>query len=264
MGNFANWKKIILFGVIGAVGCLIGGLLGELFLGWAQPQQRDGNNAGGLIFNADLSARLQREHAQSGDVQISLMWNNQNDLDLHVIDPAGEAIFFKRRKSSSGGELDVDMNADPRKGLSNQPVENVYWPSGGAPNGNYKVYVNYYLNHGAPDPTDFIVGVSVGWHGKHCWDRTRRQGIHWVHLVQGKTATNLRIYGRALCAAEIHYILVHGTHHRPVDRLARSGAILCLGRWPESLSAAAAAVASPKHHDTSRGFGSRLRRRRNR
>jgi hypothetical protein len=157
-----DWKKIILFGVIGAVGCLIGGLLGELFLARAQPQQRDGGSAGGLIFNADLNSRLQREHAQSGDVQISLMWNNQNDLDLHVIDPTGEQIFFKRRKSSSGGELDVDMNADPRKGLSDQPVENVYWPAGGAPLGNYKVYVNYYKNHGAPDPTDFIVGVLVG------------------------------------------------------------------------------------------------------
>jgi hypothetical protein len=162
MGKFANWKKIILFGVIGAIGCLIGGLLGELFLGWAQQHQTDATNAGGLIFNADLSARLKREHAQSGDVQISLMWNNRNDLDLHVIDPNGEAIFYKHRKARSGGELDVDMNADPRRGLSDQPVENVYWPAGAAPTGNYKVFVNYYSSHGAPDPTDFIVGVSVG------------------------------------------------------------------------------------------------------
>ena len=33
---------------------------------------------------SELRARLDREGAQSSDVQISLMWNNYNDLDLHL------------------------------------------------------------------------------------------------------------------------------------------------------------------------------------
>ena len=38
---------------------------------------------------SELRARLEREGAQSSDVQISLMWNNYNDLDLHVVCPSG-------------------------------------------------------------------------------------------------------------------------------------------------------------------------------
>jgi hypothetical protein len=161
MNSFSEWRKILLFGVIGAVGCLAGSLFGEAFLAAAKPE-RQGGGAGGLIFNPELTERLKREGARSGDVQVSLMWSNRNDLDLHVVDPAGEEISFKSKRSRSGGWLDVDMNANPRRGLSSQPVENVFWPAGGAPLGSYRIFVNHYGNHGGRDPTDFIVGVLVG------------------------------------------------------------------------------------------------------
>jgi hypothetical protein len=86
-----------------------------------------------LIFSPDLVSRLQREGAKTGDIQIALIWNNYNDLDLHSIDPAGEEIYFGHKRASSGGELDVDMNAGGP--ISDQPVENIYWPPGGAPLG---------------------------------------------------------------------------------------------------------------------------------
>lgn len=161
MNKFNEWKKIILFGVIGAFGCLVGSGLGEGFLKWAQPDQLGDGITGGLMFNADFNARLQAANAQTGDVQISLMWNNRNDLDLHVVDPGGEQISYLRRRSKSGGELDVDANRAGGQ-LTEQPVENIYWRAEGAPLGNYKVFVNHYANHGAPDPTDFIVGILVG------------------------------------------------------------------------------------------------------
>ena len=113
------------------------------------------------MFNADFNARLQAANAQTGDVQISLMWNNRNDLDLHVVDPGGEQISYLRRRSKSGGELDVDANRAGGQ-LTEQPVENIYWRAEGAPLGNYKVFVNHYANHGAPDPTDFIIAILVG------------------------------------------------------------------------------------------------------
>ena len=92
-----------------------------------------------------LSSRLKREGAKTGAVQISLMWNNYNDLDLHCIDPNGEEIYFSRKHSLSGGELDVDMNAG---GVSSiEPVENIFWREGGAPTGTYKVFVNHYLTN---------------------------------------------------------------------------------------------------------------------
>lgn len=111
---------------------------------------------------SELRARLEREGAQSSDVQISLMWNNYNDLDLHVVCPSGERIHGGNKKSACGGELDVDANvrAETRK-----PIENVFWEEGKAPAGRYQVYVHYYKKHKkrrSKDPTKFQVIVNEG------------------------------------------------------------------------------------------------------
>ncbi len=111
----------------------------------------------------EFAERLAREGAKTGDVQISLIWNNYNDLDLHVVCPSGERIFFDNRNSKCGGELDVDMNVKP---ASRKPVENIYWPEGKAPRGTYKVYIHHYAKHNKgfrsnKDPTEFRLLVDM-------------------------------------------------------------------------------------------------------
>ena len=91
----------------------------------------------------EIEDRVEREGGDSGVVQISLAWDDYNDLDLHVFCPSGERIYFNNRKSECGGELDVDMNVRP---VSAQPVENVVWRSN-APLGSYKVGVHFYKHH---------------------------------------------------------------------------------------------------------------------
>ncbi|MBA7542055.1 hypothetical protein ES705_34371 [subsurface metagenome] len=91
-----------------------------------------------------MSSRLAGSGAKTGDVRISLMWNNRNDLDLHVVAPSREEIYHGRRNSRCGGELDVDMNAS---GETMKPVENIYWPKGRAPKGLYRVFVRNYAYH---------------------------------------------------------------------------------------------------------------------
>ena len=112
----------------------------------------------------DINVRLQREGAKTGSVQISLSWDNYNDMDLHCIDPNGEEIFYSNKTSSTGGELDVDMNVN--YGQSLEPVENIYWSEGNAPTGVYTVYVKYFKKHGCndycPDITNFRVRVKNG------------------------------------------------------------------------------------------------------
>ncbi|MBV8160972.1 MAG: hypothetical protein JO265_08625 [Acidimicrobiia bacterium] len=84
----------------------------------------------------------------TGDVQITLLWADGNDLDLHVIDPSGFEIYFANPKSPSGGTLDHDDTAGCT--TTGTHVENVFWPAGGAPPGRYRVFVENYSSCGAP------------------------------------------------------------------------------------------------------------------
>ena len=111
------------------------------------------------LFSADLAARLEEHKAKTGEVQASLIWNNYNDLDLHIVDPLGKRIFWNHKRASWGGELDVDMNAGGRE--SREPVENIYFPQGRAPDGLYRVYVHYYAMHDDVNEMPFRCEVMV-------------------------------------------------------------------------------------------------------
>ena len=109
---------------------------------------------------SELQQRLEREGARSGDVQVSLMWNNYNDLDLHVVCPSTERIHGGNKLSACGGELDVDANVRPE---TKKPIENVVWDDNTAQPGDYQVYVHHYKKHNkrrAKDPTKFQVIVN--------------------------------------------------------------------------------------------------------
>jgi hypothetical protein len=155
--------KPLFFGLLGAIGCALGWLLGEPILLTIRPSEEQiasGEASAVMVFNPEFTQRLKREGAKSGDIQISLIWNNINDLDLHCVDPRGEEIYFGNKRSRSRGVLDVDMNVSPPR--SNEPVENIYWPSGRAPSGKYMISVHHYENHGAPDPSQFKVALKAG------------------------------------------------------------------------------------------------------
>ena len=96
----------------------------------------------------------------TGDVQLTLTWESTNDLDLWVTDPAGESIFFDHPSADSGGQLDVDANADCQD-LTTHPVENIFWPTGDAPLGKYLVEVQYYKQCENPAPIDFHIRMLV-------------------------------------------------------------------------------------------------------
>jgi hypothetical protein len=135
---------------------------------------------------AALAQRLDEARAKTGDIQFSLFWGNRNDLDLHCIDPAGEEIFYSHKKSQATvGELDVDRNASAP--FTDRPVENIYWPAGGAPPGVYQVFVVHYNRHGGRDPTPFTVRTVVA--GKtnffhQAVSYTGRRELHRICSIQ--------------------------------------------------------------------------------
>ena len=147
----------------------------------AKLQEEMESRAAAEAAMAELQARLEREGAMTGDVQISLMWENYNDLDLHVVCPSGERIHGGNKKSECNGELDVDANVRPE---TKKPVENVVWPGVTAPPGNYQVYVHHYKKHRkrrTKDPTGFqIIVNNVGDYREYHGDLTHGDPIRLV------------------------------------------------------------------------------------
>jgi hypothetical protein len=116
---------------------------------------------------ANIDAEIEDRVIKAGglyagvDVRASLLWNNGNDLDLHVMTPAGEHIFYGAKRASCGGWLDVDMNAGGAH--TTKPVENVRWAKGTARPGRYRVWVrNYAFHESKREPTPFKVELEVG------------------------------------------------------------------------------------------------------
>jgi hypothetical protein len=114
---------------------------------------------------ADIDAEIRQRVTAAGgrydnvDVRASLIWNDRNDLDLHVVPPSGEEIFYGHKKSACGGWLDVDMNV---QGETTKPVENVRWSRGEAPKGRYKVYVhNFRFHEQSHTPSKYRAEIEV-------------------------------------------------------------------------------------------------------
>jgi len=140
---------------------------------------------------ADIDAEMEKRVKEAGgmydadevDIRVSALWNNRNDLDLHLVDPCGHHIFYathcKRNRHSPapcGGFLDVDMNVQGYRTdefNTDKPVENIRWPRGMAPKGHYKVYVqNYGFHERSHKGTEFRVEIQIGDEIKHFEGRT--------------------------------------------------------------------------------------------
>jgi len=94
-----------------------------------------------------------------GDVKVTLSFEPTHDLDLHVFEPSGVEISYRRKSSPSGGRLDLDSGSNCTPSRSN--AENIFWPAGAAPVGEYRVTVENFeeCTRGA---IDFSVRVENG------------------------------------------------------------------------------------------------------
>ena len=76
----------------------------------------------------------------TGELQVSVSWDADSDVDLHVVDPDGDEVFFAHSAVASGGELDLDSNA--ACDIDHINNENITWTA--APRGQYIVRLDYY------------------------------------------------------------------------------------------------------------------------
>lgn len=88
------------------------------------------NNNFAWVYNGSVADSIKEKVKKAGGnvngfMRCSLHWFNYDDLDLHVTEPDGNEIYFGDKRGSSGGTLDVDMNAG--EGTSRDAVENIIW-----------------------------------------------------------------------------------------------------------------------------------------
>lgn len=109
-----------------------------------------------IITNKEISEPVYfNASMENADITIRLDWHKlsgNTDIDLHVVDPFGEEIYYEHMRSASGGWLDRDDVVGPGP-------EHIRWTN--APAGTYKIYVVYYYSEtGAV--TNYTVTVNAG------------------------------------------------------------------------------------------------------
>ncbi len=106
----------------------------------------------------------QRVKAAGGNVtgllRVSLAWESDCDLDLHIVEPGGYEIAFQNRgrKSPTGGLQDVDANVGGR--TMEHPVENITWALPPTKDGRYHVFVHNYSNRHPANRDGFTVEIE--------------------------------------------------------------------------------------------------------
>ncbi len=84
-----------------------------------------------------------------GILRFSIQWNdnkdNEDDLDAHCREPNGNVIYFSNMRSSTGGNLDVDITRPSQQTTDGVAVENITWPNKNTMlKGEYKFLVHNY------------------------------------------------------------------------------------------------------------------------
>ena len=118
----------------------------------------DSNGASG---EADCYTVVMRHEAvgipvASGDVEVTLSWDSDADLDLHVADPTGAEVFYGSTVVDSGGVLDLEAGYPCGGDIVRN--EHIAWALDSPPPGIYEVRVSHYLSCDAPE-TNYVVSI---------------------------------------------------------------------------------------------------------
>lgn len=111
---------------------------------------------------SDVASQLTSLNLPQGDIQVSLFWSTNADLQLLVRDPAGESVFDDNPLVVSGGILQEAGNVNCVPAATGSPVSYIYWPPGTIRPGTYEVEV-WYQNACSelPPAVDFTLLIEV-------------------------------------------------------------------------------------------------------
>lgn len=93
----------------------------------------------------------------SGTLRFTLTWQDRTDIDLHVLTPTGEKLWYRNRNTADGGIFDSDSCIGTRCQTDSVLLENVFW-SGEATEGNYTFWA---VNYSGAQEVAFTVDVTI-------------------------------------------------------------------------------------------------------
>jgi hypothetical protein len=96
----------------------------------------------------------------TGDIQLTLVWNTNADLQLLVRDPAGDSIYDDELSSRSGGRMTAQGNVNCVASLTT-PVSHIYWPTGLGRGGDYEIEVWYQNQCNDTRPVSATLYITV-------------------------------------------------------------------------------------------------------
>ena len=128
---------------------------GEGFIIWGALTDADDN------ISETWEKAVSIHNVGTGQLQVSLSFSNDKDIDLHLVEPNGEHIYYGNRCSDNGGQLDLDSNPSCNiDGINNENI--TYGEDAFIEPGTYKVYAVMYRNCDATIATDYAVTVTYG------------------------------------------------------------------------------------------------------
>ncbi|KAI6648830.1 hypothetical protein LOD99_7092 [Oopsacas minuta] len=95
--------------------------------------------------------------SQTGTLHVRLTWDREADLDIHVMDPNNEEIYYGQRASDmQRGFLDLDSNGDCE--IDHRKTENVYYEL--AISGEYIIRVDLFSACDVTNTINFVVLIE--------------------------------------------------------------------------------------------------------
>jgi hypothetical protein len=130
------------------------------------------------LIDADVSAKISQlvfpyAYLGSGAITVTLTWGAEPDVDLHIIEPNGNQVYYGNM-SGLCGYLDLDD-------ITSYGPEHYYVSCGGIREGTFKIGVNYFRGY-SPEVAQIQVSTSDG------ITRTFRQDLPVSHGSSGNSS----------------------------------------------------------------------------
>jgi len=110
--------------------------------------------------------------AGTGELQISLSWDKEDDVDLHLVKKGDQRVYFGNRtllNSEGAAIIELDIDSNPGCMLDGIKNENIYFHQ--LEDGEYAIFVDLYSKcTGTEEGSKYIVNVIFGGTSIHLSD----------------------------------------------------------------------------------------------